>query len=222
MKKGNTENKSVVWLIEDHADSRRILARVLNSGATMKCPCAFASCEEALGALRTHPAPDVILLDVGLPGMSGIEGIPHLKASAPNAHIIMLTVFDDQEKVFNAICAGASGYLLKTADEEAIAHAVQDVLQGGAPINPRIAKLVLKMFASRVMPPRQEYGLTTRERSVLELMVQGLIKKEISERLGLSYHTVDNHLRNIYAKLQVHTRGGAVAKAVSEQILSSQ
>ncbi len=221
MKKGSTENKSVVWLIEDHADSRRILARVLNSGATMKCPCAFASCEEALAALRTHPAPDVILLDVGLPGMSGIEGIPHIKTSAPNTHIIMLTVFDDQEKVFNAICAGASGYLLKTADEEAIAHAVQDVLQGGAPINPRIAKLVLKMFASRVMPPRQKYGLTTREREVLELMVQGLIKKEISERLGLSYHTVDNHLRSIYAKLQVHTRGGAVAKAVAEQILSS-
>ncbi len=221
MKTGTSGVKSVVWLIEDHADSRRVLARVLNRAATMKCPCAFSSCEEALAALRSSPPPDVILLDVGLPGMSGIEGIPHLKAIAPAAHIIMLTVFDDQEKVFNAICAGASGYLLKTADEEAIAHAVQEVLQGGAPITPRIARLVLNMFASRAAPSRREYGLSAREREVLELMVQGLIKKEISDRLGLSYHTVDNHLRSIYAKLQVHTRGGAVAKAVAEHLLSS-
>ena len=222
MKKVTSGEKSVVWLIEDHADSRRILARVLNAAATLKCPGAFASCEEALVALRSGPPPDVILLDVGLPGMSGIEGIPHLKAVAPTTHIIMLTVFDDQKKVFNAICAGASGYLLKTADEEAIAHAVQEVMQGGAPINPRIARLVLNMFASRVAPPRQEYGLSGREREVLELMVQGLIKKEISDRLGLSYHTVDNHLRSIYSKLQVHTRSGAVAKAVSEHILSPE
>jgi DNA-binding NarL/FixJ family response regulator len=220
MKKDNAASKPVVWLIEDHVDSRRILARVLNSGATLQCPCSFASCEEALTAIRTQPAPDVILLDVGLPGMSGIEGIPLLKASMPKTHIIMLTVFDDQEKVFKAICAGASGYLLKTADEEAIGHAVNDVLHGGAPINPRIAKLVLNMFAARMTPLRQEYGLSAREREVLELMVQGLINKEISERLGLSYHTVDKHLRSIYAKLQVHTRGGAVAKAVAEHILS--
>ena len=220
MKTGTSGAKSVVWLIEDHADSRRILARVLNRAATMTCPGAFASCEEAIAALRSALPPDVILLDVGLPGMSGIEGIPQLKAIAPATHIIMLTVFDDQEKVFNAICAGASGYLLKTADEEAIAHAVQDVLHGGAPITPRIARLVLNMFTSRAAPPRHEYGLSAREREVLELMVQGLIKKEIADRLGLSYHTVDNHLRSIYAKLQVHTRGGAVAKAVSEHLLS--
>jgi DNA-binding NarL/FixJ family response regulator len=222
VKSGPSNAKSVVWLIEDHADSRRILARVLNRAATMKCPCAFTSCEEALVALRSNPPPDVILLDVGLPGMSGIEGIRHLKTIAPSTHIIMLTVFDDQEKVFNAICAGASGYLLKTVNEEAIAHAVEEVLQGGAPINPRIARLVLNMFAGRATPSRHEYGLSAREREVLELMVQGLTKKEISDRLGLSYHTVDNHLRGIYGKLQVHTRGGAVAKAVSEHLLSSR
>ncbi len=213
--------KAVVWLIEDHADSRRVLARVLNHSATLVCPCAFASCEDALVALNSKPPPDVILLDIGLPGMSGIEGIPRLKALAPAVHVIILTVFDDQEKVFNAICAGASGYMLKDTDEDAIADAVREVMDGGSPINPRVARLVLKMFTARAAPSKHEYGLSSREREVLELMVEGLIKKEIADRLDLSYHTVDNHLRSIYSKLQVHTRGGAVAKAVSEGLLSS-
>lgn len=211
----------MVWLVEDHADSRRVLARVLNRASTMQCPCTFASCEDALAALQTRPHPEVVLLDIGLPGMSGIEGIRHIKALSPTTHIIMLTVFDDQEKVFNAICAGASGYLLKTADEDAVTGAIQEVLQGGAPINPRVARLVLNTFASRSAPPAQNYGLSDREREVLELMVQGLVKKEIADRLQLSYHTVDNHLRSIYSKLQVHTRGGAVAKAVSQHLVSS-
>lgn len=223
MKTGPANLKPVVWLIEDHADSRRVLARVLNESTTLTCPCAFASCEEALEALAAKPAPDVVLLDIGLPGMSGIEGIPRLKAIAPSTHILILTVYDDQEKVFHAICAGASGYLLKNTDEVAIAQAVHEVLGGGAPINPRVARMVLNMFASRAAPnpPGQEYGLSLREREVLEWMVQGLTKKEIADRLGLSYHTVDNHLRSIYHKLQVHTRSGAVAKAVSERLTSS-
>lgn len=221
MKTAAATSKPVVWLIEDHADSRRVLARVLNRSAKLACPCTFATCEEALAALKTNPPPDVILLDIGLPGMNGIEGIPLLKNLAPATHVIILTVFDDQEKVFNAICAGASGYLLKNTDEEAIATAVREVMEGGSPINPRVARMVLNMFASRAAPHKQEYGLSAREREVLELMVQGLIKKEIAARLNLSYHTVDNHLRSIYGKLQVHTRGGAVAKAVAEGILST-
>jgi DNA-binding NarL/FixJ family response regulator len=217
---GASNRKTIVWLIEDHADTQRVLARVLNRDATMQCPCAFASCEEALAALRSQPPPDVILLDVGLPGMSGIEGIGPLKALSPAAQIIMLTVFDDQDKVFKAICAGASGYLLKNADEEAIAEAVHEVLRGGAPINPRVARMVLNTFASQTAAPQPDYGLSAREREVLELTVQGLVKKEIADRLSLSYHTVDNHLRSVYTKLQVHTRGGAVAKAVAERLFS--
>ncbi len=213
MRSAATDPRAVVWLVEDHADSRNILARVLNQSATIRCPCTFATCEEALSALQREPRPDVILLDVGLPGMNGIEGIRHFKTAAPDTHIIILTVYDDQDKVFSAICAGASGYLLKTADEEAIAAAIQDVLEGGAPITPRVARLVLNMFAAR------SYGLSEREREVLDLMVRGLVKKEIADRLGLSYHTVDNHLRSIYVKLQVHTRGGAVAKALSEHLI---
>lgn len=222
MRPVSTNTPATVWLVEDHADSRRVLARVLNRTSSIQCPNAFASCEEALAALRTATPPDVILLDVGLPGMSGIEGIQHFKNLAPGTHVIILTVYDDQEKVFKAICAGASGYLLKTADEEAIAAAIHDVLQGGSPITPRVARLVLNMFASRSAPPAQDYGLSEREREVLDLMVRGLVKKEIADQLALSYHTVDNHLRSIYTKLQVHTRGGAVAKALSEHLVSSK
>ena len=210
--------KTVVWIVEDHEDCRRLVARVINRTAHMHCPRAFSSCEDALAALAREPAPDVVLLDVGLPRMDGIQGIREIKARAPATHVLMLTVYDDHEKVFNAICAGASGYLLKTADDEAILHAIQDVLGGGAPMNPRVARLVLDMFAHLAGPPRRDYGLSAREKEILEFMVQGLIKKEIADRLGLSYHTVDNHLRNIYTKLHVHTRGGAVAKALTERL----
>jgi DNA-binding NarL/FixJ family response regulator len=222
MRTNSSGAKTVVWLIEDHADSRRVLARVLNRAATMQCPHTFATCEDALAALGTNPHPEVILLDIGLPGMSGIEGIRHIKTVSPETHVIMLTVFDDQEKVFNAICAGASGYLLKTADGDAVTVAIQEVLQGGAPINPQVARMVLNMFASRSGAPGQDYGLSDREREVLELMVQGLVKKEVADRLNLSYHTVDNHFRSIYTKLQVHTRGSAVAKAVTEHLVPSR
>jgi DNA-binding NarL/FixJ family response regulator len=208
-----------VWLVEDHDDARRAVIRAINRAPDLSCSNAFASCEEALEKLRDEARPDVMLLDVRLPGMNGIEGISRIKAVAPSVHILMLTVYDDHEKVFSAICAGASGYLLKTDDQDAIISAIKNVIEGGAPMNPRVAKMVLNKFAKMAAPQRVEYGLSEREREILELMVKGLIKKEIADHLGLSYHTVDNHLRSIYTKLHVHTRTGAVAKAVSERLL---
>ncbi len=211
--------RTSVWLVEDHEDARRMVARVISRSAHMHCSHTFATCEAALAALEHEPAPQVILLDVGLPGMNGIEGVPAIKQLAPDTYVIMLTVYDDHEKVFNAICAGASGYLLKTADQEAILQAIEEVLHGGAPMNPRVARLVLDMFTRLAIPPKHDYGLSGREKEILEFMVRGLIKKEIADQLNLSYHTVDNHLRNIYTKLHVHTRGGAVAKALQERLL---
>lgn len=207
-----------VWLIEDHADFREAVAWQINQIADLRCTRAFSTCEEALSALAKEPAPEVILCDVGLPGMDGITGIRAIKALSPSTHIVMLTVHDDHHKVFGAICAGASGYLLKDASEETLTAAIHEVLQGGAPMNPRVARLVLEKFARQNAPPRDNYGLSEREKEILELMVEGLIKKEIADRLGVSYHTVNNHLRSIYEKLHVHTRGGAVAKALNERL----
>jgi DNA-binding NarL/FixJ family response regulator len=205
-------------LIEDNATFRRTLLRALDNEDGLQCLAGFSSCEDALEALDRQPAPHVVLLDVGLPGMSGLDGIPRLRERAPHVAIIVLTVFEDEEKIFRAICAGAAGYLLKTAPVDEIARAIRDALSGGAPMNGRIARRVLDMFA-RFAPTRGDYGLTARETQILEAMVKGKTKKEIAALLDLSFHTVDTHLRNIYQKLEVNTRTGAVAKALKEKLV---
>src|ERR1700722_14252227 len=202
-----------VWLIEDNATFRRAVARVLEQSGEIHCAGAFGRCEDALAALARDPAPKLILLDVGLPGMSGIDGIPLLRQQAPGALILVLTVFEDDEKIFRAICAGACGYLLKTAASEELVQAIHEALAGGAPMNARIARRMLEMFA-RLAPPRGDYGLSPREKEILDATVQGRTKKEIAALLDLSVHTVDSHLRHIYQKLEVNTRTGAVAKAL--------
>ncbi|EDY18862.1 two component transcriptional regulator, LuxR family [Chthoniobacter flavus Ellin428] len=209
-----------VWLIEDNATFRRTVMRALDQEDGFHCLGGFGSCEDAFAALSRQPAPQVVLLDVGLPGMSGLDGIARFREQAPQARIIVLTVFEDEDKIFRAICAGAAGYLLKTAPVEEIARAIRDALAGGAPMNGRIARRVLDMFA-RFAPTRGDgdYGLTTRETQILEAMVKGRTKKEIAAQLDLSFHTVDTHLRNIYQKLEVNTRTGAVAKALKEKLV---
>jgi DNA-binding NarL/FixJ family response regulator len=209
---------NTIWIIEDHTAFRRTLARVLNSELGLKCSRDFDSCEKALAALARDDAPDLILLDVGLPGMSGLEGIRLIKEKSPNSLVVILTVFEDDEKVFQAICAGASGYLLKTSSAADITQALRDALDGGSPMNPRIARRVLEMF-SRLAPKQGDYGLSDREKEILQLMVTGLIKKEIADKLSLSIHTVDTYLRRIYEKLEVNTRTGAVAKALKEGLV---
>lgn len=213
--------KIAVWLIEDHEDFRNTVVRLIDRIKDTHCPRNFSSCEEALAALEKQDhGPEIILSDIGLPGMNGIEGIRKIKALSPSTHIIMLTVHDDHDKIFEAICAGASGYLLKNSSRQTITTAIHDVLNGGAPMHPRVAKLVLEMFARQTVPAQKsDYGLSPREKEVLELMVQGLIKKEIAQKLSLSFFTVDHLLRSIYDKLHVHTRGGAVAKAMRERLL---
>jgi DNA-binding NarL/FixJ family response regulator len=206
-----------VWLVEDNHTFRNAVARVLGQAPDLECAHDFSNAEQALAALEAGAVADVILLDVVLPGLNGIETVKRIKSLSPATHVVMLTVFDDDEKIFKAICAGASGYLLKTAPVEKIIESIREVHAGGAPMTPQVARSVLEMFG-RVSLPRHDYGLTPRERRILELMTQGLIKKEIAEQLALSYHTVDTHLRNIYTKLHVHTRTGAVSKALKERL----
>jgi DNA-binding NarL/FixJ family response regulator len=206
-----------VWLVEDNHTFRNTVARVLSDVEGIECTQHFSNAEDALDALIGGGVPDVVLLDVQLPGLNGIEAIHKIKSISPATRIVILTAFNDHEKVFKAVCAGASGYLLKTSPVERIVESIHEAVSGGAPMAPQVASLVLQMFA-KMVKPKQDYGLTSREQQILQMMTEGLIKKEVADKLSLSYHTVDTHLRNIYTKLHVHNSTGAVAKALKERL----
>ena len=199
-----------VWLIEDHKTYGERLMRALNRLDLIRCTQRFTNCEDALASLTGTVLPQVLLLDVELPGMSGIEGLALFRQRAPRTSIIILTVFEDDDKIFRAICAGAAGYILKTASVEEIAAAIQTASTGGSPINPQIARRVLTMF-SKANPPQQDYGLTPREKEILQLLVQGHTIKAAAAALGIGYYTADEYIRSVYEKLHVHSRGSAVA-----------
>ncbi len=207
-----------LWLIEDHKTYGERLARALNRLEGIACTQRFTACEDAFAALTTEPPPQVILLDVGLPGMSGIEGIARLRQLAPNAAIVILTVFEEDDKIFRAICAGAAGYLLKTSSTDDIAAAIRSAAAGGSPINPHIARRVLEMF-SKANVPQKDYGLTPRETDILKLLVSGSTIKDAAAQLGIGYYTADEYIRSVYVKLQVRSRGSAIAKAVKEGLV---
>ena len=208
-----------ILLIEDNQIFRKTLIEIINRSGQMACHHAYESAEAALKAIEEEDlAPGIILLDIGLPGMNGVECIPHLKKLTPSSKIIMLTIHDDDDNVFKAICAGAAGYLLKDSPAKKIVQQISEVRLGGAPMNPHIAQKVLDMFKKLTIPAGQ-YSLTSREKEILQCLVEGLAKKEIADKLCISYHTVDNHVRNIYEKLEVHSSSGAVAKALKEHLL---
>lgn len=215
---GAQRPEAIVWLVEDNELFRRNLDDLINQAGGMYCPFSFDNCEEALRSLEREAPPDVVLLDIGLPGMSGVEGVGRIKALSPSTHVIILTIQDDENKVFNAICGGATGYLLKASTLDGVVGAINEVLEGGAPMSPQIARKVLDAFAKST-PPRPEYGLTDREKGILQLLIDGFSKQRIADKLFLSYHTVDSHLRNIYHKLHVQNRTSAVAKTLKERLL---
>lgn len=217
-----------VWLIEDHKTYGERLMRTLNRQDGLVCSHRFTACEDALALLAeaagTAAPPAVVLLDVELPGMTGIEGIAPLRQLAPQAAVVILTVFEDDDKIFRAICAGASGYLLKTSGTDDIVAAIRSAAAGGSPINPRIARRVLEMFSKASLPPaatahREDYGLTPRERDILKLLVEGRTIKDAAAALGIGYYTADEYIRSVYEKLQVRSRGSAIAKAVKEGLV---
>jgi len=207
-----------VCLVEDHQSYGERLRRALNRRDDIFCAQRFTACEDALAALARHDAPQVLLLDVELPGMSGIEGIARFREQAPRTALVILTVFEDDDKIFRAICAGAAGYLLKTGSVEDLAAAIRTAAAGGSPINPTIARRVLEMF-SKAHPPQRDYGLTPREKDILRLLVQGHTIKQAAAQLGIGFYTADEYIRSVYEKLHVHSRGSAVAKAVTEKLV---
>ncbi len=207
-----------LWVVEDDSLYRKTITGLLHDVEGIRCEHTYSRCEDALRALDTEAAPDVILMDIGLPGMNGIDGTMKVREISPATRVIILTIHEDDEKVFDALCAGASGYLLKSSPPEEIISAMLEVFKGSAPINGQIARKVLTMF-TQLAGPRTPSPLTHREHDILKLMVDGLTKKQIAGELILSYHTIDTHIKNIYAKLHVHTRTGAVAKALNEHLL---
>jgi DNA-binding NarL/FixJ family response regulator len=215
MKNSNTD----IIIIEDNAVFRDTLQSVIMKSAGKTCNYSFPSGEKAIREIEMNElVPDIILLDIGLPGKDGISIIPDLRRLTPSSKIIIITVYDDDENVFNAICAGASGYLLKDQSPENIINSIDEVLNGGASVNPHIAKRVLNMFRDQ-NKSESDYGLSEREKEILKLLVEGLSKKQISEKIFLSHHTIDSHIRNIYAKLEVHSKGSAISKAIREKLI---
>ncbi len=215
-----SEIRSVnLWVIEDDDSFRKTLADVLNRATGICCEHSFSSCEDGLRHIKTEFAPEIILMDIVLPGISGIEGAQRFRSISPATQVIMLTNYAEDEKIFRALCAGASGYLLKTSTEEEIIRAIREVRSGGAHMDSLIARRVLDMFARIASPPMTDYGLTDKEKEILRLMTDGLSKKQIAEREYRSLDTVETHIKNIYAKLHVHTQTGAVAKVLRERLL---
>jgi DNA-binding NarL/FixJ family response regulator len=174
--------------------------------------------EDALHGVA-ESRPDVILLDIGLPGMDGIAGTRILRERYPEVPILALTVYDDDDNVFNAICAGASGYLLKNTPPARLLESLREVADGGAPMSPEVARRVVKLFRQFRPPARASFHLTPQETELLRLMVEGHYYKTAARAMGISTNTVSFHLKHIYEKLQVHSKTEAVARALRDQLI---
>jgi DNA-binding NarL/FixJ family response regulator len=199
-----------VSIVEDNDKLRGTLARVLNRAEGFSCVSQYASAEEALKDLP-HAKPDVVLMDINLPGMNGVECVRQLKQITPQTQVMMLTVYEDTENIFNALAAGANGYMLKRTSSKELLDAILDVHRGGSPMTMHIARKVVQSF-QRVAPAQPAENLSEREQQVLDLLSQGLMYKEIADKLQIGYETVHTYIRRIYEKLQVRTRTEAVAK----------
>lgn len=207
-----------VAIIEDQRRTRECLAAIVAGTPGCSTVGSYGSMEEALRVLERVP-PDVALSDIGLPGMSGIDGVRRLKASHPATHVIMLTVYADDTHIFEAICAGASGYLLKDTPPARLIDAIREIHAGGAPMSPDIARRVVTMF-QKIAPPRDSAAdLTPRELEVLRLLAGGHSYKTAADALSVSLDTLRTHIRNIYDKLHVHSKSEAVLKAFKTGLL---
>ena len=200
-----------ISIVEDNDQLRGTLARVLNRAEGFQCISQFASAEDALKALPQEK-PNVVLMDINLPGMNGVECVRQLKQFCPATQVLMLTVYEDTENIFNALAAGATGYMLKRTPREELLQAIRDVLKGGSPMTTHIARKVVQSFQRPLAATQSTEDLSPREREVLDCLAQGFLYKEIAEKLGISYETVHTYIRRIYEKLQVRTRTEAVAK----------
>ncbi len=202
-----------VTIIEDDEEIRQSLSYLINATDGFECISTYPDCESALRKIFEE-LPDVILMDIGLPGMSGIEGIKIIKQKKPVIDIVVLSIHENDEYVFDALCAGASGYLIKEAQPAKILDAIKEVRNGGAPMSTQIARMVVGSFKVQPSP-----HLTQRETEVLSKLCDGMSYKMIADKLFISEETVRRHIKNIYKKLEVHSKSEAVAKAIKQKLV---
>jgi DNA-binding NarL/FixJ family response regulator len=205
-------------IIEDRRDLREGLTILINGTSGYQCVGSFRSMEDALLKIG-RDQPHVVLVDIGLPGMSGIEGIRLLRERYPGLALLVLSVYDDDERVFEALCAGACGYLLKHTTPARLLESLKEAINGGAPMSPEVARRVLAIFRQIRPPEHADYQLTAHEKRLLKLLVEGHNFKAIAPQLGVTVHTVAFHMQRIYEKLQVHSKSAAVAKALRDRLV---
>jgi len=211
--------KSKVILFDDNAQRRDGIELLLNSLGNMTCVATFPDCRNAVKNVQ-DTNPDVVLMDIDMPYINGIEGARMIRKEFPTLKILMQTVFEDDRKVFEAICAGANGYILKQTNPTKLIDSISEVLAGGAPMTPIIANKVLELFyKSQKVVSKSDFDLTKRELEILKLLVKGFSYKMIAEECHISYPTVNSHITNIYRKLQVQSVAGAVSKALKEGLV---
>ena len=213
------EKKTInVVIIEDERDIREGLGMLINYTNGFKCSGKYGSVEEALAGIRRF-TPDIVLSDIGLPGMDGIEGVKRIKQMHPQMTILMLSVYEDNDRIFEALCAGASGYLLKKTPPAKIMESLREAVSGGAPMSPEVARKVITLFRDFSPPEKVDYDLSPHETRLLKLLVEGHSYKTAAARLNVTTNTISFHLKNIYEKLQVHSKSEAVAKALQHRLI---
>ena len=207
-----------VGIVEDNVKIGDLIQRYLDMQDSMRCKVAVDSVEEMLEYLKKYDNPDVLLMDIQLPGMSGIEGIGIIKKEFPDIEIMMLTVYHDSHKIFDSLVAGASGYLLKHTSLPEIKESVETLANGGAPMSPQIARKVIQHFSNNEKKEKPESDLTPREQDIVNGLVDGLSYKLIADRFDISIDTVRAHIRNIYKKLHVNSKAEVIAKSLRGEI----
>ena len=205
-----------IALVEDDANLRETLADIISSASDWRLVASYPDAETALAGMASA-CPEVVLMDIQLPGMSGIECVARLKAQLPGVQVLMVTVYDNNDRIFDALAAGASGYLLKRDAPAKLLECLDDLLAGGSPMSSAIARKVVQHFQKEPPAKNEDHNLTPREKQILELLVKGGLYKEIAWDLGIGVETVRTHLHNIYAKLHVRTRTEAVVKYLGHQ-----
>ena len=213
-----TETTIRVAIVEDRREIRDGLSTIINGTPGFRCTGSYRSMEDAFEHIAGD-VPDIVLNDIGLPGMSGIDGIRILKERHPGLLVLMLTIYDDDERIFNALCAGASGYLLKNTQPARLLEALREAVAGGAPMSPGVARRVIALFREFRPPDSTKCELTPHEVRLLRLFVEGHNYKTAAAELGVTVHTISFHLRSIYEKLQVHSKSEAVAQALRRRLV---